>query len=228
MELFSLPGRASQAAAGLVPTHPEGHGHNHPASAQALKPDPLLPQSYSSLCTGESFGFRAKAQELSAPPRRDQALAASWNRGQVRCWHLTPMGQAPNTTTMGCHQPSPDGPGSRFTPSPPGPAEGVLPRAKGKWLTAGGWPLALETPGLAQTAAPAPITARPWPTAVGRQLTAQPGQLSIQPRANKRSILQAEGRRGHQGGCLGYPSCLPRPARALAAWRQGAAQLGQE
>lgn len=155
---LGMPPRPLQA---WVPTHPEGHGHNHLASAQALQPDPLLPQSSSSLCTGESFGFRAKAQELSAPPRRDQALAASWNRGQVRCWHLTPMGQAPNTTTMGHHLPSPDGPGSRFTPSPPGPAEGVLPRAKGKWLTAGGWPLALETPGWPRQLPPRPSLHNP-------------------------------------------------------------------
>lgn len=31
------------------------------------------------------------------------------------------MGQAPNTATMGHHVPSPDGPGSKFTSSSPGP-----------------------------------------------------------------------------------------------------------
>lgn len=40
---------------------------------------------------------------------------------------------------------------------------------------------------------------RPWLTAagrVGRQLTAWPGQLSVQPWANNGAIIQTEGRRG--------------------------------
>lgn len=50
---------------------------------------------------------------------------------------------------------------------------------------------------------------------------ARPGQLSVQPRANKGSILWAEGGCGHQGGCLGRPGCMPRPARALAPGGRG-------
>lgn len=46
---------------------------------------------------------------------------------------------------------------------------------------------------LAQPAAPAPITAWLSPTAAAR-----PGQLSIQPRANKEPILWAEGGQGHR------------------------------
>lgn len=88
-----------------------------------------------------------------------------------------------------------------------GPAQGPRPRGRSSWL-------------------PTPLAVRPWPAAAGRQLTARPGQLSVQPRANKGSILRAKGGRGPRGGRLGHAGCLPRPARALAARRQGAARLG--
>lgn len=103
-----------------------------------------------------------------------------------------------------------------------GPAEGPLPKAKGRQ------PLALEAQALGWSSRcpHTPSTVRPWPTAVGRLLSARPGQLSVQPRPNKGFILWAEGGLGHRGGCLGRPGCWPRPARARAARRQGAAQLG--
>lgn len=120
-----------------------------------------------------------------------------------------------------------DGPGNRFTlslsdPCRWSPVQGQGEAARGRRVAPGpGGP----RPRLAQLASPALITVWPWPTAAGRQLTARPGQLSVRPETNKGPILQAEGRRGHWGGFLGCSGCLPRPARALAARRQGTAQL---
>lgn len=228
VKLSSLPGHIFQATPGLVTDPPTALAQRSIVTTIQLLPGLSSPVHFSpglpcSSVLGSPLDSEPRQMAISTQGAPGPGDLSEPGPGKVLI-----MGRAPNTTTTRASSALPtDGPGSRFTPLPPDPCSGSPVQDQGeavrdRWVAHGpGGP----SPRLAQLAVPALITARPWPTAVGRQLTARPGQLSVQPGTNKGPILQAEGRRGHWGGFLGCSGCLPRPARALVAQRQGTAQL---
>ena len=107
------------------------------------------------------------------------------------------------------------------------PKEGALPSAKGRWLGTGGWPLSLSPlPQAGPVGCPCTHHCMALANCC-RQAAESLTRSAVHPaQSQQRAHSPGWGQAGAVGGFLGCPGCLPRPARALAAWRQGTAQPG--
>lgn len=165
---------------------PGGNSHPQPASAPALRLHPLLqPGVFPCPSVHERVPCILSCQ------RPNKLLVPGPKHCGPHTYHHHEASPAPShrqaSGSRGAQDTRRRGWGESCKESP---VQGEGEAAGGRWAAPGsGGP----SPRLAQLAAPAPITAWLSPTAAAR-----PGQLSVQPRANKEPILWAEGGQGHR------------------------------